>query len=250
MTMQFRFRHSANTSHIKTATLYTLAFAIVAAAVTSVLNLFLPVGSLWLNLTAVALISAVAIFPLQLTLSQRNAALREAREELERVLRRDPPADTLPPKELTNSVRQAIDRRHVSAVEDPDGVMLVLRVDNFDEVGGRYGAQWADTLLQSIIQIVYSSVRYGDLVARLAADELGIYLPGATTENVSDICERIRSRIRETTFAAGCQIVVSVRLGGTRFGDQSDFQAIREAAKRAALAEEETGSSLFRERFS
>jgi hypothetical protein len=43
---------------------------------------------------------------------------------------------------------------------------------------------------------------------------------------------------------------VSVRLGGTRVEDRADFQALREAANRAALAEEEAGPPLFRELFS
>ena len=130
--------------------------------------------------------------------------------------------------------------------------MLVLRIGSFDEIGRRYGPQWADTLLQSIVRIVHSSVRYGDLVARLASDELGIYLPGTTTENARDICERIRARIDETTFTAGQErhISVTVRLGGTRVGDQADFRALREAANHAALAEEEAGPLLFRELFS
>jgi len=234
--------------HIRTATLRTLAFAAAAAAVAWILSLLVPEHPFWLDLIAVALISAAATFPLQMALSQRSAALRDAQNELKHTLRHEPVTETPRSSEFANSMERAIDRRHVSSVENMDGVMLVLRVDNFDEVGRCYGPQWADTLLQSIIQIVYSSVRYGDLVARLTADELGIYLPGATTENASDICERIRARIRETTFAAGQerQIVVTVRLGGTGFG----VQAIRDAVNRAALAEEESGSFLFRERFS
>ncbi|WP_244915032.1 GGDEF domain-containing protein [Rhizobium sullae] len=216
------------------------------------LSLLFPEPPFWVELTAVALISAAVTFRFQLAISRRNEALRDTQKELQYALRHDPVTDTLRASEFANSVEQAIDRRRVSGAENPDGVMLVLNVGNFDEISRRYGPQWADTLLQSIVRIVHSSLRYGDLVARLASDELGIYLPGTTTENASNICERIRARVQETTFTAGQerQISVTVRLGGTRLEDQADFQALREAANRAALAEEEAGPPLFRELFS
>lgn len=238
--------------HIKRAALRSLAIAGVAASVAWVFSLLVPERPLWLHLIAVGLIAAAATFPLQLTLSHLGTALRETQKELQNALRHEAVTTSPRPSEFADTVERATDRRHVGTVESQDGIMLALKVDNFDEIGRRYGPQWADTLLLSIIQIVYSSVRYGDLVARLASDELGIYLPGATTENASDICERIRIRIREATFSAGQDrhIDVTVRLGGTRIGHQADFQVIREAANRAAHAEEEAGSILFRERFS
>jgi diguanylate cyclase (GGDEF)-like protein len=252
MTPQFRFRQAVTVPHIKTATLRAFTVAAGAAAAAFVLRLIVPETPGWVPVTAVALISAAVTFWLQLELCQRNDALRDTQKELQNALCHDPVTGTLRANEFVSSVEHAIDRRCVITAENPDGAMLILRIGNFDEIGRRYGPQWADTLLQSIVQIVHSCVRYGDLVARLAVDELGIYLPGTTPENASGICERIRARIQETTFTAGHerQMLVTVRLGGTRISDQADFQALREAANRAALAEEEAGSPLFRELFS
>ncbi|MFA1622565.1 GGDEF domain-containing protein [Rhizobium mongolense] len=252
MTLQFRCRQAVIAPHIKKATLRALASATGATVVVWALSLLVPEPPFWVELAAVALISAAVTFRFQLAICLRNEALRDTQKGLQYALRHDPVTGTLRASEFANSVEQAIDRRRVSSAENPDGVMLVLNVGNFDEIGRRYGPQWADTLLQSIVRIVHSSLRYGDLVARLASDELGIYLPGTTTENARDICERIRARVQETTFTAGQerQISVTVRLGGTRVEDQADFQALREAANRAALAEEEAGPPLFRELFS
>jgi len=252
MTLQFCSRQAVIVPHIKIATLGALACAVGAIAAVCVISLLIPDRPFWAELTAVASITAAATFPLQFALCLRNEALREIQKELQHALRHDPVTGTLRANAFATSVEHAIDRRRLSTAESPDGVMLVLRVGNFDEIGRRFGPQWADTLLQSIVRIVHSSVRYGDLVARLASDELGIYLPGTTTENARDICERIRARIDETTFTAGQErhISVTVRLGGTRVGDQADFQALREAANHAALAEEEAGPLLFRELFS
>ena len=238
--------------HIKIATLGALACAVGAISVVCILSLLLPERPLWVGLTVVASISAAVAFPLLFAVCLRNEARRKVHKQLQHALPQDPVAGTLSANAFAASVEHAVDRRRMNTAESPDGIMLVLRVGNLDEIGRSYGPQWADTLLQSLVRIVQSSVRYGDLVARLASDELGIYLPGATTENARDICERIRARVHETTFAAGQerQISVIVRLGGTRVGDWADFQALREAANRAAVAEEEAGPLLFRELFS
>ncbi|WP_426230700.1 GGDEF domain-containing protein [Pararhizobium sp. DWP3-4] len=234
------------------ATLGTLGCAVGAIALVYVLSLLVPDRQFWVELTIVASLTVAVIFPLQLALRLRNEALRDMQKELQHALHHNPVTGTLRANAFAASVEHAIDRRRLSTAENPDGVMLVLRISNFDEIGRRYGPQWADTLLQSIVQIVHSCVRYGDLVARLSSDELGIYLPGTATENARDFCERIRARIDETTFTAGQEhhLSVTVRLGGTRVGDQSDFQALREAANHDALAEEEAGPLLFRELFS
>ncbi|KQV34946.1 diguanylate cyclase [Rhizobium sp. Root268] len=252
MTPQFLSRQATLVPHIKIAMFCALASAAGATVIVWVLGLLVPQRPLWMELTAVGVISTALAFWLQLALCLRKEALRDTEKELRHARLHDPVTGTLRANEFANSVERAIDRRRVSTMENPDGVMLVLRVGNFDEIGRHYGLQWADTLIQSIVQIIYSSVRYGDLVARLASDELGIYLPGTTTENARGICERIRTRIKEATFTAAQerQIVVTVRLGGTRVSDEADFQALREAANRAALGEDETGPFLFREVFS
>lgn len=252
MSLRTYFHQAKIVPRIKIATLAALACAIGAIAVVFILGLFFPERPFWVELAAVASISVAIAFPLQLAVCRRNEELGEIHEKLQHALRHDPVTGTLSANSFATSVEHAIDRRRVSSAESPDGIMLVLRVGDLDEIGRRYGPQWAETLLQSLVRIVHSSVRYGDLVARLASDELGIYLPGATTENARDICERIRARVCETTFAVGQerQISIAVRLGGTRVEDQADFQALREAANRAALVEEEAGPLLFRELFS
>lgn len=252
MNLQIRPHQAAIVPQIKIATLGALACAVGAIAVVCTLRLLLPEHPFWLELTAAAAISAAVAFPLLFIVCLRNKALNEVQEQLQHAPGHDPATDTPSADTFAAPVEHAIDRRRLTTVESPDGIMLVLKVGNLDEIGRLYGQQWADTLIQSLVRIVHASVRYGDLVARLASDELGIYLPGASTENASDICERIRARIRETTFAAGQErrISVTMRIGGTRDKNRTDFQALSEAVNRAALADEEAGPLLFRELFS
>jgi hypothetical protein len=72
--------------------------------------------------------------------------------------------------------------------------MIAVVIDTLDAISRRYGPQWADTVMQSLASITQSSVRSGDLVARLASNELGVFLPGATIENAQDVGMRIRRR--------------------------------------------------------
>lgn len=190
MTLQFRFGLAPIVPHIRMAALRALVFATGATAVVWLLGVLIPEGLFWLELTVVAFISAAVTFPFQLAFCLRSEALRDTQKELQHVLHHDPVTGTTRADEFANSVAHAIDRRRVSTAENSDGVMLVLRVDNFDEIGRRYGPQWADTLLQSIVRIVYSSVRYGDLVARLASDELGICWREVRVRNVAQTCHR------------------------------------------------------------
>ncbi|MDI7865226.1 diguanylate cyclase [Rhizobiaceae bacterium n13] len=215
------------------------------------MSLLFPVRPLWVELTVVASISAVVAFPLLFALCIYKEAFRDAHEQLAHATVREDSSHSRA-KAATVPVEHAADRRVVKTSESPDGIMLVLKVGNLDDIVRSYGPQWADTLIQSLVQIIHSCVRYGDLVASLSSDEVGIYLPGATTQSAYDICARIRARVLETTFAAGkeCQISVMVRLGGTRFADQAAFQALLEAAHRADLAREEAGPPLYWELFS
>ncbi|WP_028745188.1 GGDEF domain-containing protein [Rhizobium mesoamericanum] len=252
MNFHIRPHQAAILPHLKIAALGALACAVGVISVDGILSLLLPERLLWVELTVAASISAAVAFSLLLAICLSNEALRKIDKQLQHALCHDPVTGALSANAFAASVEHAIDRRRANGAESPDGIILVLRVGNFDAIRRSYGPQWADTLLQSLIRIVRSSVRYDDLVAQLASDELGIYLPGTTTENTKDICERIRARVHETTFAGGREhhISVMVRLGGTRVKDRDDFLALREAANRAALVEEEFGPLLFRELFS
>jgi hypothetical protein len=81
--------------------------------------------------------------------------------------------------------------------------MIAVVIDSLDAINRRYGPQWADTVMQSLAAIIQTSVRSGDLVARLASNELGVFLPGATVENAQDVGTRIRRRVAEASFSAG-----------------------------------------------
>ncbi|WP_234910372.1 diguanylate cyclase [Rhizobium rhizogenes] len=182
-----------------------------------------------------ALISAFVTCPLLFVLQLNNSTIRKMQENVTQAARYDSVTKTLNGTAFAAAVEHFIDRRKHAAT-DTGGIVLAVIVDTLDDIGRRYGPQWADTVMQSLASIIQSSVRRDDLVARLAINELGIFLPGATVENALDIGTRIRTGVSAATFSAdGAPLSVAIRLGGTSFDGPADFNQLRQLADQMAF---------------
>ncbi|MGY5802164.1 GGDEF domain-containing protein [Rhizobium hainanense] len=182
-----------------------------------------------------ALVSAFVAFPLLFALQLNNSAIRKMQENVTQAARYDSVTKTLNGTAFAAAVEHFIDRRKHAAT-DAGGIVIAVIVDTFDDISRRYGPQWADTVMQSLASIIQSSVRRDDLVARLATNELGIFLPGATIEDAHDIGTRIRTRLSEATFSADSgPLSVAIRLGGISFDGPADFNQLRQLADQMAI---------------
>ncbi|MFB2567571.1 GGDEF domain-containing protein [Rhizobium sp. IMFF44] len=191
-----------------------------------------------------ALTSAFVAFPLLFSLQLNNSAIRKMQENVTQAARHDSVTNTLNGTAFAAAVEHFIDRRKHTTT-DADGIVIAVIVDTLDDIGRRYGPQWGDTVMQSLALIVQSSVRRDDLVARLATNELGIFLPGATIEDARDISTRIRTRLSEATFSAdGAPLSVAIRLGGISFGGPADFNQLRQLANQMALERDDENDDI------
>ncbi|MFS8048578.1 GGDEF domain-containing protein [Rhizobium sp. BR 314] len=182
-----------------------------------------------------ALVSAFVAFPLFFALQLNKSVLRKMQENVTQAARYDSVTKTLNGTAFAAAVEHFIDRRKHAAA-DAGGIVVAVIIDTLDDISRRYGPRWADTVMQSLASIIQSSVRSGDLVARLATNELGIFLPGATIENAHDIGTRIRARVSEATFSAeGAPLSVAIRLGGISFDGPADFNQLRQLADQMAF---------------
>ncbi len=220
---------------MRRATLGALCAVVGSVALIFILSLLIPDRPFLVGFVGAVLISAFVAFPLLFTLQLNNDVIRKMQENVTQATRYDSVTKTLNGTAFAAAVEHFIDRRkHADA--DAGGIVIAVIVDTLDDIGRRYGLQWADTVMQSLASIIQPSVRRGDLVARLATNELGIFLPGATIENARDIGNRIRAGVSAATFSAdGAPLSIAIRLGGISFDGPAEFNQLRQLADQMAF---------------
>ena len=159
------------------------------------LNLVLPDRPFLVGLISVCLISFSVAFLLLSALRFKDAELKRMQRKVNYAVRHDATTGALNGAAFAAAVEHYVDRRNLVG-DDSGGVMIAVVVDTLDDVSRRFGSQLADSVMHSLAAIIQSSVRGGDLVARLATNEFGVFLPGATAENAEDVGERIRRASR------------------------------------------------------
>jgi diguanylate cyclase (GGDEF)-like protein len=101
--------------------------------------------------------------------------------------------------------------------EGPLGI-LMIDLDHFKSVNDVYGHVVGDRVLRAVARACRRVIREGDVLVRYGGEEFLVLLPGAGTQDVAQIGERIRRAVSETTVAEGDQrIGVTVSLGGTTY---------------------------------
>ena len=103
--------------------------------------------------------------------------------------------------------------------EAPLGILMV-DIDHFKVVNDTYGHLVGDRVLRAVARACRRVIREGDILVRYGGEEFLVLLPGAGVEDVTQIGERIRRAVGETSVAEGDQrVAVTVSLGGTTYRD-------------------------------
>ncbi|TVZ72984.1 diguanylate cyclase (GGDEF)-like protein [Rhizobium mongolense USDA 1844] len=200
-----------------------------------VLNMLLPDQPFLAGFVSIIVVSLVVAFPLLLALQLRNAELAALHANIDHTARHDPVTNALTATAFAAAMQNYADRRRKIAT-DAGGIMIAVVVETLDTISRRYGPQWADTVMLSLSDIIKTSVRSGDLVARLASNELGIFLPGASPENAQEIGARIRRRVSQAAFETEeAPLDLKLKLGGALFEGAEDFNRIRQLAGEVAF---------------
>lgn len=152
------------------------------------------------------------------------ASLRQ-RRELERMatvdgltgLRNRRWLDDVFPRQIERSIRTG----------DPLSLLLA-DVDHFKRVNDRYGHLVGDCALQVVAEVMASSLRPTDLIARFGGEEFAALLPGATADQATVAAERLRKQLAERPVLIGndhsssVQLTVSVGVAQLQTGDTLD----------------------------
>jgi diguanylate cyclase (GGDEF)-like protein len=92
--------------------------------------------------------------------------------------------------------------------------LILCDIDYFKQYNDTYGHQRGDHCLQKVAQALKSALkRPGDLVARYGGEEFAIILPHTTALQAANICNNIRTGIRELAIEhSGSQVSPFVTL--------------------------------------
>ena len=78
--------------------------------------------------------------------------------------------------------------------------VVMTDLDNFKAVNDEHGHPVGDTVLRRFARLLETSVRDVDTAARWGGEEFLLILPGTDAEGASQLAERIRARLEETTL--------------------------------------------------
>ncbi len=100
--------------------------------------------------------------------------------------------------------------------------IIMMDIDHFKSINDTYGHLVGDRVLGQIAESTYRALREGDLMVRYGGEEFLIILPGASCANSTQLAERIRRLIAETTVRDGEQCIhFTASLGITAFPEDN-----------------------------
>jgi diguanylate cyclase len=135
------------------------------------------------------------------TLGDKTAELESVKSKLEEYKRL---ADTDPLTHIWN--RRAFDKEIASIYNSSDSVLfnalILVDIDRFKDINDRFGHPVGDKIIQTVANILQSSVRGGVFVARTGGEEFALIVEGVSEDAAFAIAERIRVLIEQTPFTS------------------------------------------------
>jgi diguanylate cyclase len=130
---------------------------------------------------------------------QQSSEIQQVRKELDEYKRI---ANTDSLTRLSN--RRAFDERLSAIYDSSIGLqmtgLVLLDIDHFKRINDTHGHPVGDKILASVAQLIKTTVHKSGFVARSGGEEFAIILDGNNPEEITEICERIRTTLQETPF--------------------------------------------------
>ena len=126
-------------------------------------------------------------------------------------------------------------------VAPPFGVAMI-DIDHFKQVNDTYGHQAGDAVLHAVSQAVHRGAGPGGIACRYGGEELAVFFPQKSIDEVGEITERIRKDIEKTTTSFGRKtitVTISVGVSCREQYNQPIVDVIQSADKALYTAKEE-----------
>lgn len=105
--------------------------------------------------------------------------------------------------------------------------LLFLDLDGFKQINDRYGHEVGDCLLKTIGETMVQSLRSADLVGRWGGEEFLVLMPDVTAIHLSDLAERCRAQIAQTSVSHGsARPAVTASIGVTLINETDSPQTV------------------------
>jgi diguanylate cyclase len=189
-------------------------------------DIFLPI------LIAAPMLAFLAIRLRRLAIRQHDLARLAATDSLTQLLNRGA---------FVAAVEAWLAGRRRRQAQVP-GALLLIDADNFKAVNDAVGHDGGDEALRNIAATIRSSVRTGDLVARIGGEEFAVFLPGSTAEQAAGVARRICTSIASSGFVVhGAPRTLTVSVGGAYFERRLAFADLFRLADQQLYAAKRNG---------
>lgn len=166
---------------------------------------------------------------LERIVSERTAELRKARDEAERLSRVDALTGAFN-RRYFNEVA-ALEFAKVRRLHQPLSV-ISFDIDLFKQINDNHGHAAGDEVIKAAARVSRNAVREIDFVARIGGEEFAILLPGSTIEQAAATAERLRELvIAEQVSYQGKQLAFTASFGVAQLKDSDQsFEALLQRA--------------------
>lgn len=174
-------------------------------------------------------------------LREKEAALRQANEELVRLANTDPLTGLANRRRFMAALETEIERAR--RYGRPFAVVF-LDLDHFKRVNDTHGHAAGDEVLRTTGSVLRDVSRDIDLPARMGGEEMAVLLPETAADGAGALAERLRHGVARQRFTSptGTSFSVTASLGVAVFGPALEgAEALLHAADEALYAAKEAG---------
>lgn len=195
-----------------------------------------------LDLVLSAIITVIVAFPISLVFLTQAAKVERLAEELRQASQTDHLTRLANRREFMTSVGKSL-----TGTPHPRGAgtLLYIDADRFKHINDTHGHAAGDNVLVKLAEIIGSSVRKGDIAARIGGEEFAVFLHGANVNAAFTVAERIRSHshgIGRALGLPGDQVSVSIGIALHRSGQ--DLEDVLRAADRSLYVAKNNGRDM------
>jgi diguanylate cyclase (GGDEF)-like protein len=118
---------------------------------------------------------------------------------------------------------------------------LFFDIDHFKKINDTYGHDIGDEVLKKVADLLKSSLRVGDIVARWGGEEFVAILLGAKEKDAKTKAEEIRKKVEEMSFDNPADLKITMSIGVAEFEIGKNFEDMVKHSDEALYKAKETG---------